>query len=134
MKEMVYTKQRCPHGEEIILYNGVKDGYRFCILSYGTHPCAYVRVPEKHCCFGKDYMRLDIVCHGGLTYSRNYFPACKESENEWWIGWDYAHCNDYMGYYGGDENCLEHNSKKWSTEEIYSEVCNVIRQLKEMED
>mgnify|MGYP001032403433 CR=1 FL=1 len=37
--------------------------------------------------------------HGGLTYSRDFLWISKERKLQgWFIGWDYAHYGDYVGY------------------------------------
>ena len=43
-------------------------GWTYSIITFGTHPCAYVDV--KDTMFdGKFYADIPIECHGGLTYS-----------------------------------------------------------------
>lgn len=124
MKEMVYNiSQECE-----ILYEGVYKGFHYAIVSLSTHPCAYIELTKEHKYYGKDYDDIPIECHGGLTYSSNkgiIFPKNNENHREgFWIGWDYAHCDDYMIWYGG-----HYGTKKWTTEEIFEEVKNVIYQL-----
>ncbi len=122
MKEMIYSLER----KSEILYAGNYEGFDFCIMNLGSHPTAYVRLPQEHSFYNKHYDEMDINCHYGLTFSE--MATFNEIEG-YWIGWDYAHLGDYMGYYnmfGGI-----YFNKKWTTKEIYAEVKNVIEQLKE---
>ena len=68
MKPMVYKKR----GDIEILDNGIYNGYQYWIVSYGSHPCAYVELPKDHKYYGKDYVDIPIDCHGGITYSGNH--------------------------------------------------------------
>lgn len=111
-KQMIYKEK--PTNREI-LATGEYKGYIFYIVSYGTHPCAYVRV-NTH----KDWEEI-IDCHGGITFNDSAF---EEFENKGeYIGWDYNHCHDFSG-------CMpEFGGKRWTTEEIYEDVKNVIEQV-----
>lgn len=127
MLEMEYRTERIV----LCLDKGIIDGFNYVIMSYGTHPCCYIQIPKEHRYYKKNYDDIDINCHGGLTFSESdlYFNLTES----WWIGWDYAHCNDYIGCYGLD--CLtgfDHsNNKKWTTQELLNDVKDVIKQLKE---
>lgn len=72
MKQMIYTPNRNDKGE--ILATGDYKGFCFYVVSYGTHPCAYVDVSNTSLA-NKDYYENDIDCHGGLTYGRDYLSA-----------------------------------------------------------
>lgn len=122
MKEMIYesTKKR------ELLYNDIYRGYHFYIISYGTHPCCYVEIPSKSKIFKMSYLDIESIdVHGGLTYSSDYLCIGINTvlNNSWFIGWDYAHLGDYIGYfdYIGD--------KKWTTNEMIEECKNVINQI-----
>ena len=69
--------------------------------------------------------------HGGLTYSRDFLWISKERKLQgWFIGWDYAHYGDYVGYelmFPKEFKIRE--EKNWTTEEILEEVKDVIRQI-----
>lgn len=138
MKEMIYSPN---NGVRLVLHTQTKDGYHIGIMSYGTHPCAYVSIPKDHPYYQKHYDDIDINCHGGLTF---YCPAsyivrgeekiCMEwaegiEEECSWIGWDYAHYDDYAGYYEMMPS-LMFGGKKWTTQEILAECYDVIEQLK----
>lgn len=133
MKQMIYTPNINNKGE--ILATGTYKNFKYYVVSYGTHPCAYVDVSNTSLA-NKDYNENDIVCHGGLTYGRDYLSAVdtKRANGKWCIGWDYAHYGDYMpnfhinmfGVYGEWE-------KQWTTEEIVAECKNVINQIVDKE-
>jgi hypothetical protein len=62
--------------------------------------CGYVGVPETHSAFGKDEVEVEV--HGGLTYANLcrgaicHVPAPGMPEKVWWLGFDTAHCTDYV--------------------------------------
>lgn len=82
MKEMVYISD--PNADREILDEGYVHGYHYCIVSFGSHPCAYVEIPKDHPCYGLNYEKIKVNCHGGLTYSEKgigpLFP------DAFWIG------------------------------------------------
>lgn len=105
-----------------IVKEGEYKGYDFLIRTvFNSHYCAYVRIPEDHKFYGIPYDEIDIDCHGGLTFSEftNFAPL--NIQKGYWIGWDYAHCDDWTPYHT--------NGKKWTIDEIYEEVKKVIDQL-----
>lgn len=75
MKEMIYRPLR----ELETLYDSCQildesryNSYHYIIVSYGTHPCAYIELPKEHKFYGRDVYKFDdfpIECHGGITYS-----------------------------------------------------------------
>ena len=101
-------------------------GYNFYIISFGNYPCAYVEIPENSKFYGLLYDELDIDVHGGLTYSSNHLNRVKE--NSWFIGWDYAHFDDYTYF---DIGCvvIKNPGKMWRTKEIILHAQDVIDQL-----
>ena len=136
MEEMIYTQECIAE----VLYAGDYLGYHFLIVSYGIHPCAYVEIPKGHRWYEKDYSNKElenIECHGGLTYSGKLSKIFSndESNQRWFIGWDYAHIGDFDGYClketWGREDFL--NVKRWTTQEIFEEVKNVIEQIIKMD-
>lgn len=140
LAEMDYTV----HRQEIVaLARGKFEGYPFVVLSLGTHPTAYVCLPKGHPYFGKDYDDMDIDVHGGLTYA-NDTVATSTIKDRWWIGWDYAHLGDFMGYYSGPDyepggalhqyKHLHESEKRWTRDEIIEEAKAVIAQLKALEE
>ena len=144
MKEMIYGSD----SKKIELIERSKyKGYDYAILNmHGSHPCCYVKLPFEHRLAKialENYDDLDIRCHGGITYAENYrrlVGDINESRTDWkyelkdmsgvGIGWDYAHCNDYMydPYINREPREWEH---KWLYEELLEDVKSVIDQIVE---
>lgn len=125
MESKIYLGHQC----RIELERAAICGFIYHIVTYGTHPCCYIEIPEGHRYFRVDYDNIDdIDCHGGLTYSGgdNWF----ETKHDWTIGWDYAHCGDlyYLKLIDGGE-CRFMSDKAWTIEELREEVKEVIKQL-----
>ena len=125
MIEMEYTERL---KDPLVLEDGQYKGYNFWIISYGTHPCAYVEIPKGHPYYGKcdcEAFDLPIDVHGGITYGDYGLHPIVDTE-KFLLGWDYNHYEDY--------SCKNHylfmdNGKMWTTEEILEEVKYVIKQL-----
>ena len=119
MKEMKYHSERLCE----VLAEGDLKGYHYAILNLGTHPTAYVETKKE-----SPTLEHDITVHGGITYNG---PAYWGKDGKAYIGWDYAHCGDYLG----TDELVRHlidlkiESKKWTTEEIFEDVKSVIDQL-----
>jgi hypothetical protein len=120
MKPMEYKDYRA--GSEV-LHEDVYKGFRYCIVSHGTHPCIYVEIPEGHPYYGvrvgKD---IDLEVHGGVTFH----SSCPMVNMKYAIGWDYVHIGDYFNPAGSPEMELGH---KWTTEELDAEAHMAIAQL-----
>lgn len=137
IKPMIYQKDR----KIELLYQDNYKGYNYYILNLGTHPTAYIEIPKGHLLYEMDYNEIYdkgyyIDVHGGLTYSENKLMGIES--NNWFIGWDYAHAWDYMGYYEemkewGLHSFENNNDKKWTTEEIIEECKNAIEQIVEIQ-
>ena len=121
MKEMIYSATRINPPE--MLADGEYKGFHFYVLNLGTHPCAYVDVTDSDL-NGTHYTDINIECHCGLTYSRDYLHTV--DKKGWFIGWDYAHYNDYVGYKIMFSSDLQFGGKRWTTEEIVDECKDVI--------
>ena len=129
LKQMEYKTK----GTFDVLADDTYKGYRFLIVSYGTHPCAYVVLPETSKFYGKNYEDeifddLNFHVHGGLTYSEWGLKRLLGGK-AYLIGWDYAHGMDFIGYALCNPLFSECNGKKWSTEEIFEEVKEVIDEI-----
>lgn len=113
-----------------VFEEGNMGGYRYRVVSCGTHPCAYIEIPRNHPLYNVGYGDCDIDCHGGLTYSglQPGGDIMKTAPDSWWIGWDYAHCEDAM-------LCANiwTSGKIWTVEEIREHCKYVIAQLEKME-
>ncbi len=130
MKEMKYlSKATCQ-----TLMNGTYKGFEFRILNLGTHPTAYIRIPEDHKYFMQGYSSIDLNVHGGTTYSKNYLYIEDRQLDGWWIGWDYAHYGDYIGDIKRLPFEFRIGRKKWTTAEIFEEVKEAIEQLIEVQN
>ena len=111
-----------------VLVDGTIEEYNFLILNLGSHPTAYVEIPSNHCCYNlKSYDDFGIDVHGGVTYWSCH--PVKRGGKDRWIGWDYAHFDDYISG-SSPRHCLE--GKQWSVDEILEDVKSVINQLKEL--
>ena len=101
-------------------------------MNLGILPTAYVEIDKNNKLFKKNYNDIaNIYVHGGLTYSRSFLQDIKK--DTWFIGWDYGHAGDYLGYEIIYPNELRNKEdKKWTTEEIYEDVKNVIDQIIEV--
>lgn len=146
MEEMVYSDKR----KAKILKHGKYLGFEFYIMNLGTHPTAYINIPKEHKFYGVEYEdldELDIDVHGGLTYSKDTLIIDFDGENiqnakevkGWFIGWDYAHANDYTGFplpsiFDFGSELFNNIDKKWTTEEIFEEVQSVCEQIKSKEE
>lgn len=100
-----------------IIESSEMDGRKWFIVSYGSHPCAYVEsdAPEK--------LLDEISVHGSITFAGKAFPEFETDGR--FIGWDYNHCDDYNAEY-------QHGGKRWTVEEILEDVKSVIAQLNEI--
>ena len=133
IKEMEYGKER---KTELLCKDKYKN-YNYYVLNLGTHPTAYIEIPKEDKLYGKSYDEIyrigcDIDVNGGLTYSDNELMGIS-SEN-WFIGWDYAHCGDYCGYEETMPESIRTYGKKWTTKEIIEECKNAIDQIVEFEE
>lgn len=90
MKEMIYTDK----GKRELLDRGIYKDHEYFVISMGTHPCAYVKLNGEN-----PEMADNAPCHGGITYNEDYLKLPDGEIKGNFIGWDYAHYGDYMGYY-----------------------------------
>lgn len=126
--EMEYHPSVLRGADKKYLCVGSRKGYDYKIVSYGTHPCAYISCEGKI----KDLKSYDdflIPVHGGATYLGDLGEPTKT-----YVGWDYAHGGDYLGddvFYEDDEEMKEYiaSKKKWTTEEILEEVYSAIDEI-----
>ena len=130
---MIYKK-----GLNEILYEGDYKEHHFIIRNMGMHPCAYIENKLKdsdkytNSEYGFECPLDDIVrVHGLVSFTGKYL--WNKDDNRNYIGWDYGHCCDWCGLWSDEEN-IEYDSKKWTTEEIYEEIKTAIDQLIEAEE
>lgn len=139
MKRMVYESE----WKHEILDRGEHKGIEYAVVSYGHHPCAYIKVPKDSRHYGcRDdklgYLGVPLGVHGGLTFGDNLTHLNDAvdggepfGEDDYWLGWDYAHCDDYTG--SGAFHPTLKNNKRWTVEEILGEVRSAIDQLLALE-
>lgn len=125
MKEMKYSAK----GKNEILDTGFCFGLLYYILNLGTHPTAYIKIPEDSKYYKKDMYDIDIAVHGGITYAEEGLYADNREVKGWFIGWDYGHCGDYAGYEEILPSNIRTNGKKWTTEEIKKELREACYQI-----
>ena len=128
--EMEYGPTVLAGKNKRILAQGTRKGYGFVIVSYGTHPCAYIALDGKLKGL-KSYDDFLPSVHGGATYLGTLGKIVGPKS---YVGWDYAHGGDYLGtdvVYEGDEEMKEYiaSKKKWTTEEILEEVYSAIDEV-----
>jgi hypothetical protein len=97
-------------------------GFFYKILDLGSHPTAYVEIPEGHILFQVKYDDIDISIHGGLTYSN------LEEDGNYWLGWDYAHFGDYYNHKFSPPLSNEPD-RHWTLAEIEKDCKDAIRQI-----
>lgn len=131
--EMEYVSELLP--APLILEHSEYKGYEYYITSIGPHPCCYVEIPVEHEFYrDRKIGSLSIPCHGGITYTGHLEHIGPES-NKLFIGWDYAHCMDYTGWFLEHPELAPHfwSQHKWTTEELVQECREVIDYLAVME-
>lgn len=116
-------------GDTKVVRSGTYRNYDWKILSIrGSHPCCYIRIPEGHPFFDMPYDDIESYCygigvdlnaHGGLTYADDL------DDDSYWIGWDYAHADDYLcvSDFHPFNPAFEH---KWTIDELTNEIYKVI--------
>jgi len=131
MKEMIYQLKR----KREVLDSGKSFGFEYYIMSFGMYPTAYIKIPENHPFYRKEYDEIynecNIEVNGGITYSNNHLWISENQKLEgWFIGWDYAHYGDYCAF----GEIFDIDGKRWTTEEIRQEVFAACKQLYEREN
>lgn len=124
MKQMEYSTSQ----KYEVLHSGEYKGFKFYILNLGFHPTAYIEDKLNIGSYEKADDFIDVHC--GFTY----YGKLKSDETETkYLGWDYAHCDDFAGYtLIMDKNFQD--GKKWTTEEIFEQVKYAIDQFVEKEE
>ena len=135
-KPMVYSNRRLRPSEVLCLAK-YKD-FIFFVLNMGTHPTAYVQIPENHPYFGKDYEGCNPPHNflgGPFTFADSSTVFAEKLDTPipdgWYLGWDYAHLGDWLGYRSDEEN-LQQENRKYTTEEIIIDCETVIEHLIEV--
>lgn len=108
-----------------ILCDDIYKGFHYIILDLnGSHPTAYIEIPENHKYYGKTDEDVWRIGYNEVTYGRDYLLDILS--NTWVIGWDYAHFGDYTPFdpYG----------TKHSTFQILEEIFEAIDELIEVDN
>lgn len=142
MLEMIYGDKEAVDNRSKVLFHETIDGVEAVILNVrGSHPCAYINVPKENwevflkregidSSTDATYIEdiFEIYVHGGITYSGDVLPSKVLNIPGNWLGWDYAHCDDFTW------NQFSHTPKDyehaWKTKEIYDEIVEAIKELK----
>ncbi len=121
MKRMRYYAE----SKREILATGYCFGLLYFILNLGFHPTAYIKVPDD---IEINYDDIDV--HGGITYYGDHLWVTENEKLEGkFIGWDYAHLGDYVGFARLFPTVWKETEKKWTTKEIYEEVRHACYQI-----
>jgi len=117
LKEMKYITKTLE--KPLILAKGTSNGHEFMIISWGTHPCSYIKIPKTSKLIRLGYEDIPLSCHGGLTFAGEH-----KQFKGYWLGWDYSHCDDFAGRYLDDSypKILYQDNKKWTTDEMIKEM------------
>lgn len=110
-------------GKGAVIYEEVNEPIEGIIVSYGTHPCCYVKFPGIEDIASYDDVD-DIHVHGGFTFLGSFVNLKVDGI---WLGWDYAHCGDYF-HTGWDITNKDHASygKAWTLDELKAELHKAI--------
>lgn len=142
MLEMIYGDRDAVNGGKV-LFHGTIDGVEAVITNCrGSHPCAYINIPqenwetfvERDVESAEDWEHIEdifkLCVHGGVTYSADCIPSQYKDDTQGnWIGWDYAHWGDFTwNQFDTTPHDYEH---EWTFQEIYDEVVEAIKELKE---
>lgn len=116
-----------------VLYRNHYKGFLYLVVSYGTHPCCYVEILKNTRYYstnqGSEILE-GIPIHGGITFA-DFRTDFKRGKN-FFIGWDYAHCDDFIGTYSIlpiFEKMDLRKLKQWTTDEMINDCKKVIDYL-----
>lgn len=82
MKEMKYQFER----KIEVLDTGFCFGLLYYILNLGTHPTAYIKMPDN-INIDEDKLDIKLDVHGGITYFDDHLWISKNQKNRWKIYW-----------------------------------------------
>ena len=127
MREMKYGEPV----SQLLDVNWYDDGMAYAVVNTrGSHPCAYIRFPgiEKvknyeSLFIDEDIYDTECCIHGNFTFLGSLEHLGLHGI---WIGWDYAHIGDYLGY--GHSN--QAGDKKWKTEEVVAHAKRALEYIR----
>ena len=129
--------------------NDEDSGLRAVVIRRTMSFAAYVGVQAEHTLFGLD--ELTFPCHWSVTLRDWGGGGLSPLPKEWfWWGWDYAHANDMVEYYFGEEESLSEETrelrenltslmagpslfprKRWTIGEVEEQALDVMMHLKD---
>lgn len=115
----------------------------------GEYPLAYIKVPDTFKISCEDPFEIDLDSpHGGITFGcEDAVPPLLEgfTSKGNYLGWDYAHCDDYVGWdydHWNFDHCDDYlnydvtelfrpkTKKRWTTKEILEQVKSTIEEIR----
>lgn len=142
-KAMEYGKETI--GKELLYLEEKENGFKIAVLNIrGSHPCGYIGVPKSYLNnLGLDDKEIvsateddfDADVHYGFTYCGSKIWTDESDllmeDGGLWLGWDYAHCNDYCALPKSSKyfESPRFDEKTYTTEEIISEANMAIETL-----
>lgn len=122
-KEMEYGK------DQQIIFMAVEGDYKAVVINRKTHPCAYIQFPGIEQVTDYDNFFVENSrAHGGYTFLGE---LDRDGLFGTWIGWDYAHCSDFM-YYGNDgfrSMLNERNGHVYTIDELSEDALETIKSV-----
>ena len=104
----------------------IGDGYKLAVVNVGgLHHCAYVQFPGVENIGSYDDIHVDAHVHGGFTFLGS---LSRYGLDGVWLGWDYAHYNDYM--FRSYRSCMP-GEKMWTTTEVVEEGLDILKAIKD---
>lgn len=131
-RKMVYKPYKTTG---VLLFKIKIDSFIGIGINLGTHPCCYIASTAKEKALTEaDIHDLPYQPHGCFTYAGKFEKKSYFTEEEaklYWIGWDYAHYNDYNGSLQ-NTSLQQFNSqaKKYSTMHLIKDTEEIIKQYK----
>ncbi len=108
------------------------------------HRCGYVALPKTHPLYDKEYDKIDIDCHGGLTFGSMRLDG-QPNKGVYWIGFDCAHAYDrkdleacrkafpdQIAYYDAIEKYEKSEDVVRTKEFVEAECRHIVDQILEM--
>lgn len=93
--------------EKEIDYKGYKGFIKQSGIGEYKWRCAYVVIPKKNKLYERDYDKLSLDVHGGVTFSEygDAFSGGTEklSDDDWVLGIDFSHGGDSIDYWTLDK-------------------------------
>lgn len=116
-------------GETNIVCRGIlfeDNRYKYVVTSTGgSHPCVYIKFPGIEQVTSYDDIVSPVV-HGGFTFLGESESLPGEGI---WLGWDYAHCGDYIARYSNQYFLGEH---AWTKKELVDKAVATLTQIRDI--